>query len=204
MEDIFYMKKQFGGDGVKRIAVFCGSRDGGSAIYKEGALQLGKELAKRGITLVYGGSSLVLMGAIADTVLKHGGKAIGVIPDELGDKEKAHRGLTEFIQVKTMHERKAKMADLADGFIAMPGGTGTLDEFIEIFTWQQIGLHRKPCGLLNINQYYDPLLTLFQHMANEQFLDEKYRDMAIVGSDPATLIDQFYTYDSPGEREFEE
>lgn len=187
---------------MQRLAVFCGSRDGASTIYRKGAVALGKELAERKITLVYGGSSLGLMGEIANTVLDNGGEAIGVIPKDLEGKEKAHPNLTDLIHVGTMHERKAKMAELADGFIAMPGGTGTLDEFIEIFTWQQIGLHRKPCGLLNINRYYDPLIALFHHMASEQFLDEKYRDMALIEEDPKALIDAFYSYDSPGKKEY--
>lgn len=178
---------------MKRIAVFCGSKNGKSDVYQEGAVQLGKELAKRDITLVYGGSSLGLMGTIADTVLEHGGRAIGVIPEDLKEIEQAHRGLTELIYVQTMHERKAKMAELSEGFIAMPGGTGTLDEFIEIFTWQQIGLHQKPCGLLNIHRYYDPLIDLFDHMAEEQFLNEESRSMAIIESNPASLINRFET-----------
>jgi len=187
---------------MKRLAVFCGSRDGASDKYKEGAVSLGKELAGRGITLVYGGSGLGLMGTVADTALDHGGKVIGVIPRNLEDKEIAHPGLTELITVESMHERKAKMADLADGFIAMPGGTGTLDEFIEIFTWAQLGFHQKPCGLLNVNHYYDPLLSLLHHMADEQFLDEKYRSMAIVETSPDSLINKFYTYQSPGEKSY--
>ena len=185
---------------MKKIAVFCGSKEGASDQYREGAVQLGKELVKRNIALVYGGSSLGLMGTIADTVLEHDGRAIGVIPEDLKGKELAHQDLTKLVEVQTMHERKAKMAEMADGFIAMPGGTGTLDEFIEIFTWQQIGLHRKPCGLLNINRYYDPLIELLNHMAEEQFLSETYRSMAIVESDPSVMIEQFYSYHSSAEK----
>lgn len=137
------------------------------------------------------------MGAVADSVLDEGGYVIGVMPSFLDDREIAHKDLTELIIVDSMHERKAKMADLADGFIALPGGPGTLEEFFEIFTWAQLGLHNKPCGLLNINHYYDPLITLFNHMSDEQFLHEKYRSMAIVDSDPKGILDKFNTYEPP-------
>ncbi|WP_156291891.1 LOG family protein [Oceanobacillus salinisoli] len=182
---------------MKRLAVFCGSSNGASEVYKEGAVQLGKELAKRNITLVYGGASVGIMGALADTVLNEGGKVIGVIPKLLEEREISHQHLTELYTVDTMHERKAKMADLADGFIALPGGPGTLEEFFEIFTWAQIGLHQKPCGLLNINNYYNPLISLFDHMVEQEFLQDKYRSMAIIKSDPRMLIDRFNTYEPP-------
>lgn len=182
---------------MKRLAVYCGSSYGASDKYKEGAIQLGKVLEKRGITLVYGGASVGIMGEIANTVLKEGGEVIGVIPRLLEDREISHRNLTELIIVDSMHERKAKMAELADGFIALPGGPGTLEEFFEVFTWAQLGLHQKPCGLFNINHYYDPLVTLFNHMADQQFLQEKYRSMAVVESDPDRLIEQFYSYEPP-------
>lgn len=182
---------------MKRLAVFCGSSDGASDTYKKGAIQLGKELANRGITLVYGGASVGLMGAVANTVLENGGQVIGVIPEVLEDREIAHPNLTEIFVVQSMHERKSKMADLADGFIALPGGPGTLEEFMEIFTWAQLGLHQKPCGLFNINHYYDPLVSLFNHMADQQFLDEKYRSMALVDSSPESLIEKFHTYQPP-------
>src|SRR5699024_5082773 len=129
---------------LKYIAVYCGSSFGNAEDYKDGAISLGKELARRNITLVYGGSSVGLMGVIADTVLSEGGEVIGVIPNLLEEREIAHTGLTKLFKVKDMHERKAKMAELADGFIAMPGGPGTLEEFFEIFTWAQIGIHQKP------------------------------------------------------------
>jgi uncharacterized protein (TIGR00730 family) len=186
-----------GGNFMKRLAVFCGSSNGASEAYKEGAVQLGKELAKRNITLVYGGSRLGIMGAVADTVLQEGGKVIGVIPRLLEEREISHKQLTELYTVDTMHERKAKMADLADGFITLPGGTGTLEEFFEIFTWAQIGLHQKPCGLLNTNDYYNPLLNLFDHMVEQQFLQEKYRSLAIVDSNPQVLLDKFLTFQPP-------
>ncbi len=182
---------------LKRLAVYCGSSNGASSAYKEGAVQLGKELARRDITLVYGGASVGIMGTVADTVLEEGGKVIGVMPQLLIDREISHQHVTELLIVDSMHERKAKMADLADGFIALPGGPGTLEEFFEIFTWAQIGIHQKPIGLLNINHYYDPLLALFDHMVTEQFLHEKYRSMSIVDSDAKALLDQFESYQAP-------
>ncbi|MVO99940.1 TIGR00730 family Rossman fold protein [Paenibacillus lutrae] len=182
---------------MKSIAVFCGSSNGASAVYKEGAAALGKELAKRGITLVYGGASVGLMGAVADAVLAEGGKVIGVIPQMLQTREIAHTNLTELIVVESMHERKAKMEQLSDGFLALPGGPGTLEEFVEIYTWAQLGLHRKPFGLLNIQDYYEPLVKFFDHMTNEQFLQEKYRSMVLVDSNPSALLDKFGSYEPP-------
>ncbi|WMX54860.1 TIGR00730 family Rossman fold protein [Peribacillus sp. R9-11] len=182
---------------MKTLAVFCGSSKGASNVYLEAAKKLGKELAKRNITLVYGGACVGIMGAVADSVLEAGGKVIGVMPSFLEKREISHKNLTELIVVDSMHERKAKMAELADGFIALPGGPGTLEEFFEIFTWAQLGLHHKPCGLLNINHYYDPLVALFNHMSDEQFLHEKYRSMALVDVEPNGLLDQFNTYEPP-------
>ncbi|WP_102693588.1 LOG family protein [Rummeliibacillus pycnus] len=182
---------------MKRLAIFCGSSNGASDVYIEGAKKLGKELAKRNITLVYGGASVGVMGAVANAVLEEGGYVIGVMPSFLEKREISHQNLSELIVVDSMHERKAKMADLADGFIALPGGPGTLEEFFEVFTWAQLGLHRKPCGLLNINHYYDPLITLFNHMADEKFLHEQYRSMAIVNEEPKELLNQISTYNPP-------
>jgi len=183
---------------MKRITVFCGSRVGLSEKYKEGAIALGKELVKRGITLVYGGGSVGLMGVIATTVMKEGGKAIGIIPQFLEEREVSHISLTELHVVNSMHERKAKMADLADAFIAMPGGPGTLEELVEIYTWAQLGLHQKPIGLLNINNYYDPLISFFDHMVEQHFLKENHRKiMSIVETDPARLLDKLMEYEPP-------
>lgn len=182
---------------MKTLAVFCGSSNGASDIYVEVAKKLGKELAKRDITLVYGGASVGVMGAVADAVLEAGGKVIGVMPSFLEKREISHKNLTELIVVDSMHDRKEKMAELADGFMALPGGPGTLEEFFEIFTWAQLGLHQKPCGLLNINHYYDPLIALFNHMSDEQFLHEKYRTMALVDIEPSGLLDQFNSYEAP-------
>ncbi|MCM3670594.1 TIGR00730 family Rossman fold protein [Mesobacillus maritimus] len=182
---------------MKRLAVYCGSSLGGSDAYKTGAIELGKELARREITLVYGGSSIGLMGILADTVLDHGGQAIGVIPRLLEEKEISHPNLTELYVVESMHERKAKMAELSDGFIVLPGGAGTLEEFFEVFTWGQIGIHQKPCGLLNIEKYYNPLLHLFDHMVEQKFLQEKFRSMVLVDDSPSRLINQFSVYTPP-------
>jgi len=182
---------------LKKLAVFCGSSNGASNVYIEEAKKLGKELAERKIALVYGGASVGVMGAVADSVLEAGGTVIGVMPSFLEKREISHKNLSELIIVDSMHDRKAKMADLADGFIALPGGPGTLEEFFEIFTWAQLGLHQKPCGLLNINHYYDPLVALFNHMAEEQFLHEKYRNLAIVDNDPKGLLDKFNSYEPP-------
>lgn len=182
---------------MKRLAVFCGSSIGASEAYKEGAIQLGNELARRGITLVYGGSSLGIMGTVANAVLESGGQVIGVIPKMLEDREIAHTNLTELIVVRSMHERKAKMVELADGFITLPGGMGTLEEFFEVLTWAQLGLHQKPCGILNINHYYDLLISFFNHMNEQQFLQDPYRSMALVDSNPGNLIDKFKTYVAP-------
>lgn len=187
---------------MKKIAVFCGSSFGAKDVYKEGAIALGKELAARGLSLVYGGSSVGLMGAVADAVLEEGGQVIGVLPVFLQDREIAHSNLSELIIVDTMHERKAKMAEIADGFIVLPGGAGTMDEFFEIFTWGQLGLHRKPCGLLNLGGYYDLLIELFNHMTDEQFIQEKFRSMVLSDGTPEGLLDQFRTYEPPTVKTF--
>jgi uncharacterized protein (TIGR00730 family) len=182
---------------MNSIAVFCGSSNGASKSYREGAILLGKELAKRKITLIYGGSSIGVMGTVADTVLEEGGKVIGVIPTVLVEREISHKHLSELIVVNSMHERKSKMMELADGFIALPGGPGTLEEFFEVFTWSQIGLHQKPCGILNINHYYDLLIALFDHMRDEQFLQDQYRNAVLVDSDVTGLFEKFSTYTPP-------
>lgn len=182
---------------MKSIAVFCGSSEGASSIFKESAVKLGQELAKRQITLIYGGANVGLMGAVADAVLEQGGQVIGVLPLFLQDREIAHKGLTELIMVDSMHERKAKMAELADGFIALPGGPGTMEEYFEIFTWGQLGLHNKPCGLLNISQYFDPLLSMFDVMESERFMQPKYRSMVITDNTPEGILNQFSTYVAP-------
>lgn len=188
---------------MKRIAVFCGSASGASAAYTEGASLLGKTLAAQGIGLVYGGSSAGLMGAVAQSVLQEGGEAIGVIPTVLQEKEIAHTNLTELYIVDSMHERKAKMAELADAFIVMPGGAGTMEEFFEVFTWAQIGLHQKPIGLLNIAHYFDPLVSFFDHMTDERFLQEQYRTMLLVEESPEQLLASFHSHTPPAVKTYE-
>src|SRR5690625_1799628 len=187
---------------MKRIAVSCGSSVGASNLYIENAKGFGTELAKRDITLVYGGASVGVMGAVTDAVLDEGGQVIGIMPSFLEQREISHKRLSELIVVDSMHERKAKMAELADGFVALPGGPGTLEEFFEIFTWAQLGLHKKPCGLLNINHYFDPLVELFHHMTKEQFLHEKYRFMALVDEEPHRLLEKFDSYQPPTVKTF--
>lgn len=187
---------------MKSIAVFCGSSEGASPVYKESAILLGKELAARNITLIYGGATVGLMGAIADSVMQAGGRVIGVLPHFLKQREIEHTRLTELIMVDSMHERKLKMSELADGFIAMPGGPGTMEEYFEIFTWAQLGLHRKPCGLLNVNHYYDPLIALFSNMAREQFMQEKHHSIMLNATTPEGILQQFAEYTPPPVKQY--
>ncbi len=188
---------------MNSIAVFCGSSIGASDAYREGAIQLGKELAKRQITLIYGGASVGIMATVADTVLQEGGKVIGVIPTLLEEREIAHQQLTELIVVNTMHERKSKMMELADGFIALPGGPGTLEEFFEVFTWNQIGLIQKPCAIFNIEQYFDLLISFFDHMQQEQFLKAQFREALIVDADAVALLDKCQSFVPPAIKTYE-
>ncbi|UPK41357.1 TIGR00730 family Rossman fold protein [Paenibacillus pabuli] len=187
---------------MKSIAVFCGSKEGKSTIYKEAAIELGHELARREITLIYGGAVTGLMGEVADAVLEKGGRVIGVLPHFLQTREIAHKGLTELIMVDSMHERKAKMAELADGFISLPGGPGTLEEYFEIFTWGQLGLHQKPCGLLNVNQYFDPIVSMFNVMDRERFMQPNVRDMVLIDQTPEGILNQFSMYTAPPVRTY--
>jgi uncharacterized protein (TIGR00730 family) len=182
---------------MKSIAVFCGSNDGASPVYKENAILLGKELAARNITLIYGGATVGLMGAIADSVMQAGGRVIGVLPHFLKKREIEHTRLTELIMVDSMHERKLKMSELADGFIALPGGPGTMEEYFEIFTWAQLGLHQKPCGLLNVNHYYDPLIALFNQMVQEKFMQEKQHSIMLADTTPEGILQQIADYSPP-------
>jgi uncharacterized protein (TIGR00730 family) len=175
---------------MKSIAVFCGSSAGNHPIYVQQARKLGETLAAEGITLVYGGATVGCMGAVADAVMEAGGKVIGVIPQKLVNVELAHEHLTKLHVVETMHERKALMADNAEGFIALPGGTGTLEEWFEAITWAQLGYHHKPCGLLNINDYYTPLIALFDHMIEQGFVKREYKELILIDNDPANLIEK--------------
>jgi uncharacterized protein (TIGR00730 family) len=182
---------------MKRVCVFCGSSNGARRAYPDAAKSLGQALARRRIGLVYGGGKVGLMGTIADVVMEGGGEVIGVIPDALVDRELAHREVTELLVVRSMHERKAKMADLSDAFIAMPGGFGTFEEFCEIITWAQLGLHRKPCGILNVESYYDPLLTLFDRAVAEGFIYPENRQLVIQETDSDRLLDLLASYTPP-------
>ena len=179
---------------MKSICVFCGSRLGSKAIYRDAAASVGKLLAHQQLQVVYGGGNIGLMGVVADTALAHGGEVIGVIPSHLQEKEVGHNGLTEIHIVSTMHERKALMADLSDAFIALPGGFGTFEEFCEILTWAQLDLHRKPCGLLNVDHFYDPLLMLFDRAVDEGFLRPEYRAMVLTATDPEELLMRLQAY----------
>ena len=173
---------------MKSIAVFCGSSPGINPAYTKATQVLGEIMAEQDITLVYGAGNVGLMGIVADAVLSKKGKVIGTIPQFLVDKEVAHYGITELIITETMHERKQKMVDVAAGIIVLPGGIGTLDEFFEMFTWQQLGLHDKPIGILNVNGYYDHILAHIQHMVKEGFLKDFHGDRIKVDSNPAQLI----------------
>ena len=182
---------------MKNICVYCGSSNGSQPVYREAAVALGKMLAERHIGLVYGGASIGLMGAIADAVLEQGGQVIGVIPHALAKKEVAHDKLTEMHVVASMHERKAKMAEASDGFIALPGGLGTLEELFEMLTWAQLGMHDKPCALLNVHNYYDSLITFLEHAEQEKFIKAINLDMLLVDDDTDRLIEKMTRYHSP-------
>jgi uncharacterized protein (TIGR00730 family) len=182
---------------IRRLAVFCGSNPGARPEYVQGAVSLGRLLCERGIGVVYGGSSVGLMAALADTMLDDGGDIIGVIPRMLVEREVANRALTDLRIVESMHERKAMMAELADGFVALPGGIGTLEEFFEIWTWAQLGMHDKPCGLLNVAGYFDPLLEFLDRAVSERFVRDVHRAMVVVESDPSRLLARFEAYEPP-------
>lgn len=173
---------------MKSICVFCGSSSGNRPEYRAAAEELGTELARSHIELVYGGGNVGLMGVLADAVLKGGGEAVGVIPAHLMEREVGHEGLTKLHVVHTMHERKALMADLADAFICLPGGFGTLDEFCEVLTWAQLGLHAKPCGIVNVLGYYTPLLAMFDHAAAERFLKVENRSLVLARESVKELL----------------
>jgi len=173
---------------LNRICVFCGSNMGSKPAYRDAAVEMGQSLTSRGIELVYGGGNIGLMGVLADTMLDAGGRVIGVIPESLMAKEVGHQGLTKLRIVGSMHERKALMADLSDGFIALPGGYGTFEEFCEVVTWSQLGLHAKPCGVLNVEGYYDPLLELFDRAVIEQFLRVENRKLVLEDANPKQLL----------------
>ena len=182
---------------MKRLCVFCGSSAGRDPVFATAARELGAVIARKGWGLVYGAGNVGLMGVLADAVLAAEGEVIGVIPEALVAKELAHRGLTELHIVASMHERKALMAELADGFVAMPGGFGTLDEFCEILTWAQLGFHRKPCGLLNVAGYFDPLLQQMERAVAAGFVRAEHRDLFVVETEPKKLLQRLVKFTPP-------
>ena len=182
---------------MKRVCVFCGSASGARPAYTRAAEQLGGVLAGRGLGLVYGGAHIGLMRVVADAVLAGGQEVIGVIPKALQAREIGHQGLSELIVVSGMHARKAKMAELSDAFVALPGGLGTLEEVFEVWTWAQLGFHRKPVCLLDVEGYWEPLLTMVDRMVEEQFVKPAHRKMLLVARDPAELLDQIAAYEAP-------
>lgn len=182
---------------MKSVAVFCGSSPGNNNLYHELAAGLGRKIAGRGLELVYGGASVGLMGILADSVLAAGGRVTGVIPDFFSEKEIAHPGLDELIYVPSMHERKLRIAELSDAFIAIPGGFGTLDELFEITTWGQLDLHRKPVGILNTGGYFDTLFAFLDHMLNEGFLRPAHHAMIIKETEAGALLEKMEIYQPP-------
>jgi uncharacterized protein (TIGR00730 family) len=182
---------------MRRVCVYAGSNPGSDPAYAEAARALARLLAERGIGLVYGGGNVGLMGVLADTALDAGGEVIGVMPQALVDREIGHRGLTELRIVGSMHDRKALMADLSDAFVAVPGGIGTLEELIEVYTWSQLGIHSKACGVLNVRGYYDALAAFLDHAVEEGFLRPQHRAVLSVASDPGELLDRLAAYEPP-------
>jgi len=182
---------------MKRICVYCGSNFGKRTEYIIAAKKLGKEFIKRDITLVYGGAKVGIMGAIADQILALGGQVIGVMPQSLIDKEVAHTGLSELIVVDSMHQRKSAMERLSEGFIALPGGLGTIEELLEMLTWAQLGFHQKPCAILNIEAYFDCLLEFIKHAAKEGFIKSSHAGMLITHTEPDALLSSMENYLPP-------
>lgn len=182
---------------MRAVCVFCGSNPGANPAFLDQARAVGRLLAERGVTLVYGGGSVGLMGAAADAAMAAGGKVVGVIPKHLWDREVGHRDLSELHIVETMHERKAKMAELSDGFLILPGGIGTLEEFFEIWTWGQLGLHKKPFGVLNVDGYYSGLFGFLDTMTEQGFLHPNQRAMVQVSPDPDALLAALAQYQPP-------
>jgi uncharacterized protein (TIGR00730 family) len=182
---------------ITRLCVFCGTNAGSRPEYGAAARELGALLAEEGIELVYGGASVGIMGELADAVQENGGHVTGIIPQQLIQKEAAHRGIPDLIVVASMHQRKSQMADLSDGFIALPGGIGTLEGFFEILTWGQLGIHAKPCGVLNIAGYFDALIGFLDHAVQEGFLTEAHRETIMVETDPRALLERMRGYQAP-------
>jgi uncharacterized protein (TIGR00730 family) len=182
---------------MTRVCVFCGTNPGSRPGYGAAARELGQVLAEQEIELVYGGASVGIMGELADSVQEHGGHVTGIIPQQLMEKEAAHTGIRNLIVVASMHQRKSQMADMSDGFIALPGGIGTLEGFFEILTWGQLGIHAKPAGILNIERYFDGLTGFLDHAVREGFLTEAHRDAIVVESKPTDLLERMRAYSPP-------
>jgi uncharacterized protein (TIGR00730 family) len=182
---------------MKRICVFCGTNPGARPEYGAAARELGRILAEQGIELVYGGASVGIMGELADSVHEHGGHVTGIIPQQLVEKEEAHTGIANLIVVASMHQRKSQMADMSDGFIALPGGIGTLEGLFEILTWAQLGIHAKPSGILNVTGYFDGLTGFLDHAVREGFLTEAHRDAVLVENDAIALLKRMHAYTPP-------
>jgi uncharacterized protein (TIGR00730 family) len=186
-----------GGIEMKAVCVFCGSSAGRDPSYRQTATIAGTAIARAGLSVVYGGGKVGVMGAVADGALSAGGRVIGVIPRALVEREISHAGLSELHVVETMHERKTRMAELADGFIALPGGAGTLDEFFEQWTWAQLGIHSKPCGLLNVKHYFEPLILMIERIVAEGFMAESYSKMLVIETSIEPILRRFSTYSPP-------
>jgi uncharacterized protein (TIGR00730 family) len=184
---------------MKAVCVYCGSSDGAKPLYRDAAKAFGRALVAANLSLVYGGGKVGLMGVIADEVMAAGGRAIGVIPELLVDKEVGHDGLSELHVVPDMHRRKKMMVDLSDAFVALPGGAGTLDELFEVFTWAQLGYHQKAVAVLNIDGFYDPLISMLQHTVQAGFMRQAYFDILQIDSDPAALIGKLQRYQPPAQ-----
>ncbi|TDG12589.1 TIGR00730 family Rossman fold protein [Seongchinamella unica] len=182
---------------MKRICVYCGSSPGRKPEYLAAARDLARAMVARGIDLVYGGGSVGIMGGIADAVLEAGGQVIGVIPRALAEREVSHRGVTDLRVVESMHERKALMAELSDGFVAMPGGFGTIEELLEVLTWSQLGFHQKPCAILNVEGYFDRLIQFLDHSVEQQFVKPVHRSMLLVEEDAQRLLSLMASYEHP-------
>lgn len=187
---------------MRAVCVFCGSSPGFRPVYAEAAARTGRTLAEAGLAMVYGGSKVGLMGAAADAALAAGGEVFGVLPRALARKELEHEGLTRLDIVETMHQRKARMAELSDAFIALPGGAGTLEEVFEIWTWGQLAIHAKPAAFLNVEGYYDPLRRFLDHAVEEGFVREAHRDMLVFGEDPARLLEHLGSYVAPAQEKW--
>lgn len=182
---------------MEKLCVFCGSSNGNNSAYTKAARQLANNLIQNDITLVYGGARVGLMGTLANHILEKGGRVIGIMPEFLIEKEVAHTGLTQLIQVSSMHERKERMQKISDGFIALPGGLGTVEEIFEMITWGQLNIHQKPCAFLNVNGYYDHIDNFLNNAVREGFIDKEYQDMIIIEDDPDRIIVMFIRYIHP-------